>query len=117
MTIRNNGMSTKRFFYTTMPTPMPNTSQTPTPLVAQPEDQPMDDSFPSHDDESNYVTYDGTLKTRLRKRTFAADNPMLVWMQERDEFLQEFLRLEAPEDQEDEQVGALIAVYFVKLVL
>ncbi|KAL4259471.1 CxC2-like cysteine cluster KDZ transposase-associated domain-containing protein [Pleurotus pulmonarius] len=105
MTIRNNGMSTKRFFYTTMPTPMPNTSQTPTPLVAQPEDQPMDDSFPSHDDESNYVTYDGTLKTRLRKRTFAADNPMLVWMQERDEFLQEFLRLEAPEDQEDEQVG------------
>ncbi|KAJ8703478.1 hypothetical protein PTI98_002100 [Pleurotus ostreatus] len=27
----------------------------------------------------------------------AQDNPMLVWMDERDEFVQEFLRLEAPE--------------------
>ncbi|KAF9491572.1 hypothetical protein BDN71DRAFT_1433874 [Pleurotus eryngii] len=52
--------------------------------------------FPSNnDDNCDYV--DPNLKAQMHKRTFAGDNPMLVWMDEHDLFIQEFLQLEAPD--------------------
>ncbi|KAJ8494663.1 hypothetical protein ONZ45_g13153 [Pleurotus djamor] len=33
---------------------------------------------------------------QARKRTYAGDNPLLVWMDERDTYVEEFLALEAP---------------------
>ncbi|KAF9496309.1 hypothetical protein BDN71DRAFT_1505821 [Pleurotus eryngii] len=98
-TLRGNGMSARSFVYTTN-----NIIQFPPALpypqneVDRPEAVSMhdNDSDAPADDQGDYV--DPTLKARYRKCTFAGDNPMLVWMQERDLFIAEFLRLEVPEE-------------------
>ncbi|KAF4586444.1 hypothetical protein EYR38_010720 [Pleurotus pulmonarius] len=87
-------ISYRQTYYTTNITAnAPN----PGPLPSDSNDVNMTDGppFPSNYDDDDYV--DPTLKARMRKRTFAGDNPMLVWMDERDSFVQEFLRLEAPD--------------------
>ncbi|KAG9217985.1 hypothetical protein CCMSSC00406_0009805 [Pleurotus cornucopiae] len=101
-TLRDNTMSTRSFVYTTnniiqFPPVVPNPTNEVEPAEAISMYSGSDD--PAADDLEDYV--DPTLKARYRKRTFAGDNPMLIWMEERDLFIAEFLRLEAPEDDQE----------------
>lgn len=109
----DNGLSSRRFYHacnTTTPADSANNADSSNTDLSESmthEDMPFSSN---NDDDCDYV--DPTLKARMRKRTFAGvcrqnsylahthhvqDNPMLVWMDERDSFIQEFLRLEAPD--------------------
>ncbi|KAF9492628.1 hypothetical protein BDN71DRAFT_1509323 [Pleurotus eryngii] len=48
-----------------------------------------------HDDNDGEHV-DLTLKLQMQKHAVAGDNPMLIWRDERDQFIEEFLNLEAP---------------------
>ncbi|KDQ25464.1 hypothetical protein PLEOSDRAFT_1106392 [Pleurotus ostreatus PC15] len=96
----SRGISSQQSFLTIDEPPATQTTE-PTSLPNPPPDQHL----VSQDDHSQFepIDYnddmhlaDPMLKARMRKHT-AQDNPMLVWMDEWDEFVQEFLRLEAPE--------------------
>ncbi|KAF9487062.1 hypothetical protein BDN71DRAFT_1594653 [Pleurotus eryngii] len=94
----DNGLSSRRSYHacnTTTPadsTNNANSSNTDLSESMTHEDMPFSSN---NDDDCDYV--DPTLKAWMRKHTFARDNPMLVWMDERDSFIQEFLQLEAPD--------------------
>ncbi|KAJ8522814.1 hypothetical protein ONZ45_g626 [Pleurotus djamor] len=66
-----------------------------------PPNSSWDPSFPLDYNEDAFDEADDGVMPRTRKRTYAGDNPMLVWMDERDTYIQELLALEAP-------AGALI---------
>ncbi|KAL4261314.1 CxC2-like cysteine cluster KDZ transposase-associated domain-containing protein [Pleurotus pulmonarius] len=93
----NNRLSSRRSYHACNTTPLESATHPDSANTNVNDNADNEDTlFPSNDgDDCDYE--DPIIKTRMRKRTFAGDNPMLVWMEERDSFIQEFLRLEAPD--------------------